>query len=281
MAAGIGTGYRLFPAFFWGAAALSIAFSVETAQIHSLYAANLLGSALGSGLAWFGLFHLQPEQLTGPLALLILLTVFLKRPPAWQWGLSAVLVAVTLWMSPEIPRSPYKPLSYALQLPEVAHQGPLPHPLGRVDRVSSPALRHAPDLSLPYTGPVPAPPQLFVNGETAGVLLHPDDVAASILLQTPQALPYVAGNPERVLFLSPGGTAPLLASGGTQLTIVERHSHLVRAIRDLSESLPVKVVRQDPRLFLSRDHLPPQDLIVFPERGQFGGPTGLQTFLRC
>lgn len=196
-------------------------------------------------------------------------------------GLSAVLVAVTLWMSPEIHRSPYKPLSYALQLPEVAHQGPLPHPLGRVDRVSSPALRHAPDLSLPYTGPVPAPPQLFVNGETAGVLLHPDDVAASILLQTPQALPYVAGNPERVLFLSPGGTVPLLASGGTQLTIVEHHPHLVRALRDLSESLPVKVVRQDPRLFLSRDHLPPQDLIVFPERGQFGGPTGRQTFLRC
>jgi len=42
-----------------------------------------------------------------------------------------------------------------------------------VDVVSSSAQRHAPDLSLNYTGPVPAPPQLFIDGDGSGVLLSP------------------------------------------------------------------------------------------------------------
>ncbi len=273
----LGLGAVFFPPFFWGATALSIAFSVQTERIHLLYAANLFGSALGSGVAWLALFYLQPEQLVAPLALLMVLTVVLNRPPFYQWGLAAALVAGALLFTPEIPRSPYKALSYALQLPDVDHQGPIPHPLGRVDRVTSPALRHAPDLSLVYGGPVPAPPRLFVDGETAAVLLRPEDPAARILLETPQALPFVAGNPERILFLSPGGTAPLLASGGARLTAVEHHPQVSRALGSVLESLPLVMVRQDPRLFLARRAIPPQDLIVFPERGQFGGPSGLQT----
>ena len=35
--------------------------------------------------------------------------------------------------------------------------------------------------------------------------------------------------------------------------------------------------RANPRLFLSQADLPLPDLIIFPERGQFGGPTGGQT----
>ncbi len=273
----LGLGAVLFPPFLWGAMALSITFSVAGGRIHTLVAANLFGSALGIAVAWIGLFCLQPEQLASPLALLVLFAALPNRPPRKSMALAAAVVLVSLLFGPELPRSPYQSLSYALQLPGVEHEGPFPHPLGRVDRVASPALRHAPDLSLRYTGPVPAPPHLFLEGETAGVLLDPGDPAADILRHTPQALPYAAGTPRRILFLTPGGTAAPLSAGDAERTLVEPHPLLAKEWADTLAPLPVTLVRQHPRVFLAGKNPEPYDLIVFPERGQFGGPSGLQT----
>jgi hypothetical protein len=170
-------------------------------------------------------------------------------------------------------------LSQALLLPEVQRDGPLPHPLGRVDILSSPVLRYAPDLSLHFTGEVPAPPHLFVDGEGAGHLLDPADPAATILAETPRALPFAASPIRTALLLAPGGT-PMLhlaASRIARVVAVEPHPRIAEFMVPLLDPARMDLVRADPRVFLAQSGLPPQDLILFPERGLFGGPTGLQT----
>ena len=272
-------GSVIFLPFFFGAAALTVAFSVRSQSIGRFYAANLLGSAAGAGASLVLLRLALPEQIMPWLAFIALLAALPAHPRRMLFSLAFLGVAAAVACSPSLPRSPYKALSYALQLPEVLREGPLPHPLGRVDIVHSAAQRYAPDLSLHYTGPIPAPPHLFVDGEGAGHLLHPADPAALILAETPRALPFAAGPVRTVLCLSPGGT-PLLnltAALGARVTAVEPHPRIADLVRPLLKRESTTLYHADPRLFLAQTNLPPQDLIIFPERGLFGGPVGLQT----
>ncbi len=274
-----GLGGVLFLPFFFGAAALSIAFSTRAERIGPLYAANLIGSAIGAGASLLLLRLALPEQIMAGLAPLALLAALPARPRPAGLALAALATGVAILWAPPLPRSPYKDLSYALQLPEIHRVGPLPHPLGRVDVMASPAQRYAPDLSLRYTGDVPAPPHLFVDGQGAGHLLAAADSSAQILADTPRALPFAAAPIRTALCLSPGGT-PMLhlaASRGARVTAVEPHPRIAEFMAPLLDPARMDLVRADPRVFLSQANLPPQDVIVFPERGLFGGPTGLQT----
>ncbi len=275
-----GLGGAMFLPFFFGAAALSAAFAARAERIGTLYAANLLGSAAGAGATLLLMRAVLPEQAMTWLALLALVAALPARPGRIPLAVATLATLAAILLAPDLPRSPYKELSQALRLPEVHREGPLPHPLGRVDIVTSPALRYAPDLSLRYAGTVPAPPHLFIDGEGAGHLLAADDPSAGILRETPRALPFAATPPpRRVLCLSPGGTpTPLLAvHAGADVTVVEPHPRIARLMQPHIARLPVDLVRADPRLYLAQDIHSPFDLIVFPERGLFGGPVGLQT----
>ncbi|MBM9538046.1 hypothetical protein [Desulfobulbus alkaliphilus] len=269
----------MFLPFFLGAASLTIAFSLGAGTIGPLYAANLAGSAVGA-VASLGLLHFAlPEQVMPWLAWIALLAALPARPGKAVFFLTMLAVGVALALSPPLPRSPYKALSYALQLPGVERQGPLPHPLGRVDIAQSSVLRFAPDLSLYYTGPVPAPPHLFIDGEAAGHLLNPADPAALILAETPRALAFAAGPVHTLLCLAPGGTPflNLATAQGAQTVAVEPHPRITTLITPLIVADRTRLKQSDPRLFLAQADLPPLDLILFPDRGMFGGPTGLQT----
>lgn len=272
-------GSVMFLPFFLGAAALTIAFSAGAVTIGRLYAANLAGSAAGAGASLILLHLALPEQIMLGLAWIALLAALPARPGKAVFSLTVLGVGVAVACSPSLPRSPYKALSYALQLPGVERQGPLPHPLGRVDIAQSPVLRYAPDLSLHFTGVIPAPPHLFVDGESSGHLLDPADPAALILAETPRALAFAAGPVHTVLCLSPGGTPflNLSAAHGALTTAVEPHPRIATLVRPLLKESSTILKHADPRLFLAQTDLPLQDLILFPERGLFGGPVGLQT----
>jgi hypothetical protein len=118
-----------------------------------------------------------------------------------------------------------------------------------------------------------------VDGESAGHLLHPADPAALILAETPRALPFAAGPvipcsacpPAAPLFsISPPPTAH-------SVTAVEPHPRIAALVRPLLKESSTILKHADPRLFLAQTEIFPQDLILFPERGLFGGPVGLQT----
>jgi hypothetical protein len=274
----IGLGCVLFLPFFLGAVALSLAFSTRPQGINRLYGANLLGSAAGAATILFALQWSLPENIVPVLSLFAWAAALPARPRKMPLLLTLFAIPVLALAAPDLPRSPYKDLSSALQLPGIIRTGPLPHPLGRVEIVQSPALRYAPDLSLQYRGPVPSPPHLFIDGDMTGVLLPKEDPSALILAETPRALPFIAGAVESVLFLAPGGTPYLhLAQAyNCAMTIVEPHHRIAGLIRPL---LPARAQMDisDPRRFLARTDLPTYDLVVFPVRGLFGGPTGLQT----
>ena len=275
----VALGGIMFLPFFLGAAALTVVFSLGAATIGPLYAANLAGSAVGAGASLSLLHFALPEQIMPWLAWIALLAALPARPGKTAFFLTMLAVGVAVTLSPPLPRSPYKALSYALQLPGVERQGPLPHPLGRVDIAQSPAQRFAPDLSLHYTESVPAPPHLFIDGEAAGHLLHPADPAALILAETPRALVFAAGPVHSLLCLAPGGTPylNLAAAHGAHTIAVEPHPRIAALISPLIDAETTLLRQTDPRLFLAQADLPDLDLILFPERGMFGGPTGLQT----
>ena len=274
----IGLGCIVLLPFFFGAAALSIVFSTRPRGIGRFYGANLLGSAAGAATILLALRWSLPETIVPFLALFAWAAALPARPRKIPLVLTLFAIVVLALQAPDLPRSPYKDVSSALQLPDISRSGPLPHPLGRVDVVQSPALRYAPDLSLHYRGPVPSPPHLFVDGDMTGVLLPPEDPAALIVAETPRALPFIAGAVESVLFLAPGGTPYLhLARACTAtMTIVEPHHRIAGLIRPLLPDT-ARMDISDPRRFLARTDLSTYDLVVFPVRGLFGGPTGLQT----
>jgi hypothetical protein len=275
-------GAMLFP-FLFGAAALSVAFTTHAREIGRLYAANLAGSAAGACGALVLLHLALPEQVIpwlGLVPVLALIPMVRSRgagvASAAVTGLVVLLAAV---LPTRLPRSPYRGLSYSLQLPGVERTGPLPHPLGRVDVTTAPAQRYAPDLSLQYSGPVPSPPRVFIDGEAAARLLDPTAPGGLILDHTPRALPFATGSVGSVLCLDPGGSPylNLAASHGARVTAVEPHPRIAALVRPLIRHAPVVLHRADPRLYLAGPAADEgYDLIVFPERGMFGGPVGLQ-----
>ncbi len=274
----VGLGGLVFLPFFSGAAALTLAFLTRSQEIGRLYAANLFGSALGAATILLALRWSLPENIVPFLALFAWAAALPARPRKIPLVLTLLVIPLLALPAPELPRSPYKDLSSALQLPDIHRKGPLPHPLGRVETVQSPALRYAPDLSLQYRGPVPSPPHLFIDGDMSGVLLQKEDPAALILAETPRALPFVAGAVESVLFLAPGGTPylHLAQAGNSAMTIVEPHHRIAGLIRPLLPDTAQMDI-SDPRRYLARTNPATFDLVVFPVRGLFGGPTGLQT----
>ncbi len=278
------TGLLLFLPFFFGACSLAVAFTTRVRSVGLLYGANLLGSAAGAAGALGLLAVALPESIVPGLALALLAVALLTAEKRKSILRTALLVAAALTtvagaLAPrEIPVSPYKGLSYALQMPD-AERGPArPHPLGRMETVRSPALRHAPDLSLRYTGTVPAPQTVYVNADTYGHLLNPAAPGADILAHTPRALPFALRPAGHTVFLAPGGTpgANLALAHGARVTIVEPHPHVAARIENLLGPEATVVLRREPRAFLTTHAGTRPDLIIFPERGIFGGPVGLQ-----
>lgn len=269
----------MFLPFFFGAMALSVAFAARAERIGRLYAANLIGSALGAGAALLLMQWQLPETCLPRLAPVAVLAALPARPRGRLLLLTCVVLVLAAVSPPRLPRSPYKDLSYALQLPRSERTGPLPHRLGRIDYVHSPALRYAPGLSLQYTGTVPSPPHVYLDGDLAGVLPKPSEPGANILAETPRALPFAAGPVSSVLCLAPGGTAllNLARRSGAAVHSVESHPLLIRYIQQMLPREHAIILRQEPRLYLEQAHDRAYDLILFPDRGAFGGPVGLQT----
>ncbi len=274
-----------FLPFFFSALFLGLVFMRDAAAIGRRYAANLLGSAAGAGLG-LGLLHLlHPEQampLLGTALAVAAVLAFASTSGRRRWplvlgaGLAGVgLLAATA--APDPPRSAYKPIAYALQLPEARIVEDAPHPMGRIQQVVAPALRHAPGLSLGFTGEIPPAPHLFRNGDGYGAILPPDPAGSPHLLaQSVQALPlFVAPDPGRALVLHPGGGALLghVLGEAREVDAVEPHPAVASLLGRAYPGADLTV--GEGRAFLSR---PPRtyDLILLPPQGAFGGGLGVQ-----
>jgi hypothetical protein len=228
-----------------------------------IYAANLLGSALG-GLVPVLALPLFGEGTVLVIAALGLLAAFtfhlqLARAPLRLVSNGMLLASCGLllllaWQPPSLFHlrlSPYKGLSQVLRFPDAELLWQRWNAFSRVDRVASSAIRSAPGLSLGYPARLPQQDGLFVDGDDLSPLMRAEDTT-DLADYLPVALPYQLRPGGRVLVLEPRGGLDLgvaLAEGASSVVAVESNPLLVEATGDLYQDRRVRVVLEEGRSY--------------------------------
>ena len=244
----------LFVPFFAAATTIGLAFLAQSEESPRLYFYNLVGSAAGAALA-VGLLEVAPVEramlavagLAEGAAVLALLDLVARPAAPGRRQLAAAalaaMAALTLlyaFRPPIVRLSQYKGLSYALNLTGARLLATRSSAISRVDVVASPAIRHAPGLSLVAPSEVATPPQLglYVDAETAGAITAFDgntDKLAYLDWMT-AAAPYYARPPApRVCVLGAGGGASILLAlrhGAREVDAVELDPNVIRLVRE-------------------------------------------------
>jgi hypothetical protein len=155
-----------------------------------------------------------------------------------------------------------------------------------VQVVSSPALRHAPGLSLNFQETVPVRKVIFSNGDWVGAVVPPSDSGLTHILDfTTGALPYFLDKPDKVLVLNAGTgeqAAYALSKGAHTVELQENNplilSFLENELAAENDSLlhrpELEAHSLEARTFLYTD-TQRYDLIVLPMVSAFGGTAGL------
>jgi hypothetical protein len=227
--------------FFCAGLVVGLLLTAHAERADRLYAANLLGSAVG------GLVPVVVLPLVGEGTVLIIAALGLLAAMAFQspvskiyrtWLLSAacLLLVILPWLSLspfQLRLSPYKGLSQTLRFPDARIVWQRWNAFSRVDRVSSSAIRSAPGLSLSYPGELPAEDGLFVDGDDLSPVTRiAEEPGFSGYL--PVALPYQLRPGGRALVLEPRGGLDIrvaLSQGAMSVVAVEGNPLLVDAAR--------------------------------------------------
>lgn len=271
--------------FFFNGLLTGALLSVLPQRTGRLYAANLLGSALGCLLAVLALPLLGG---TGTILLSATLAMLAATLVTWEGRtprrvvaclltlLTVALMAVTL--NPpaflEIRLSPYKDLSYALQYPDATVLSSRWNAFSRVDVVRSRSIRSAPGLSLRSPVDFPAQLGLYTDGDLRSAITAPATPHLDVFLDyLPTALPYhLRANP-KVLILEPGGGLEVLLAlhqGAQKVIAVESNPLAVRAVEDFGGGVyresQVRVMVEDGRAYVRR-HAARYDLVILALNG--------------
>jgi SAM-dependent methyltransferase len=278
--------------FFLAALAIGLMFVKYVASIGTVYFANLIGSGLGGITAIAFLWSVLPNQLPGltavfPVAAGLLLITRKYRSGFIILSSFSIIVSLFFIIRPvELNISEYKSISYAMNLPGAVIENERVSPHGLLQAVSSDALRHAPGLSLAYTGEIPVRKAVLNNGEWFGPLVvWAREDTTHLMDYTTTALPFIVGRRERVLVINARtgtGISHALTNGARQVTAVEPNIPAVSMmlneyageIDSLFHHPSVNIHTIEPRTYLkiSREQY---DLIMLPTVDAFGGTAGL------
>lgn len=279
--------------FFFAALGIGMSFIRYSHKVGKIYFANLLGSGIGGGIALGLMWLSEPWRLPAILAILPFIggclyfnhTRYVKFT-AW---LSLAILMVMNYHSPRPVRSQYKSIQKALLLPGSKIVYRKSSPYGLVELVRSPSLRYAPGLSLNYRKTIPSRDILFHNGDWLGAVIpSPGKDSLTVLSYTAGALPYVIGQPEKVLILNTGAgenIAMAKSYGVSRIDAVEPNpavnsllQHELAAATDSLLLTPeVSTHNLEPRTFLNTSGTT-YDLIQLPPIGSFFGTSGVEAF---
>jgi hypothetical protein len=186
-------------------------------------------------------------------------------------GPFALLCTLVTWRTPAavaVRLSPYKGLSYALQVPGAEVRSSRWNGFSRVDVVESTAIRSLPGLSYRYEGSPPPQLGLFVDGDDMAPVLQVPP-GADVGAYLPTALAYALRPEARTLVLAPKGGLEVwvaLGQGARSVTVVESNPLVWAAVGELYEDERVAVVEDDPRSYVSRrgdgPEVGPYDVVV-------------------
>ena len=261
--------------FFFAGVVTGLLLAVHAEHASRLYAANLLGSALG------GMLPVIVLPLVGEGAVLVIAAIgFLsalvfrssKQVDAPQSPIAGraflligacCLLLLLAWILPapfQLRLSPYKGLSQVLRFPDAEVIWQKWNAFSRVDQVTSSAIRSAPGLSLSYTGTLPAQDGLFVDGDDLSPVIslaaqEDPTTLRGFTAYLPVALPYQLRPGGRALVLEPRGGLDVevaLRQGAASVVAVERNALLVEAGGDAYRHPLVTVVTEDARSYSRR-----------------------------
>jgi len=242
-----------------------------------VYAANMTGSAVGCLLAmalpsWVGGEGVVVIAAALGIGAALVGTWHAARPPVCHWVRLVHIVAVMLLIlaALRIPPflaiglSPYKALSYALQVPGAERILQQWNALSRVDVVQSSSIRSLPSSSFLCAHPPPAQLGLTVDGDNLSPISHVtpgfNELPFTDCLLT--ALPYRLRPGAEALVLEPGGGFDVLVAlgeGARQVTAVVSNPLIVHAVREqgdwagnLYDDPRVRLVTQNGRSYIRR-----------------------------
>jgi spermidine synthase len=228
--------------FFFAGSFIGLALAAWPARASGIYAANLLGSAVGSlailvlipllggmgavfaasMMAVLAAFILTMGERARRVYVLLLVVVcgLLLRPPSW--------FALRI--------SPYKALSTSLLFPgaRVVFSGW--NAFSRVDVVESEGIHSAPGLSLSFTGELPRQLGLMVDGGNLSPLTCMEEPDDGLFLQhLTTAFPFQLRPGARVLLVEPRAGLDIwtaLQHGATSVVALESNPLVVQAVRE-------------------------------------------------
>lgn len=286
------TYFAFFIPFFLGALGIGLVYINYVKRIGSLYFADLLGSGAG-GLLMLLLFWLFfPAQLPPVISFFPVIAGVIIIPAGLRIKFAIpvfavfVLSAILVYSPPELPISQYKSLAGAMNLPDAEIVTEKRSPYGHINVVTSPALRYAPGLSLTFQGTVPVRDVIFNNGNWFGpVVGWSESDTTHFMDYTTNALPYVIGNPSRLLVLDSGTglfAAHALTRGVENITAAEQNRVAVGLLKNemagmidsmyhMEALTPVNIHSRS--YLLKDDNL--YDLIILPTTETFGGTSGI------
>lgn len=281
-----------FLPFFFGALAVGAIYMKEVEQIGRFYFADLLGAGLGGLVAIALMWTLPLQSLSASICLLPILSgMLLLGSPAnrerWSllaYGLAGISITVFLLnRPPDLKPSPYKSISYAMNLPEARVEWEEHSPHGLVQVLSSPAQRFAPGLSLNYQQEVVPVPVIYVNGNWHSAI--PVEKASGVLDYTTMGLPYEIRPVRTLLQLNAGAGLEVrqaLSHGVERVVALEPNSTVQGLLRERFSQHTDSLYhnpRIDWRVNSPRSYLQQAedryDLIQLPLLGAFGGSVGL------
>lgn len=224
--------------FFGGAASIGLALMLAGKRVAQIYAANLIGSAVGSALITTAMYFVPPAWLpwcAGALPLIGGLALH-SGPLRVRLGMLALCVAVAAAVlvadSPHIRMDPYK---YGAHVSRLEQQGEAERvaiaysPRATVEAYRSELFHDLPFLSVGATPPAVA--LLLLDGHAAGSILDVQTAAgAAVMEHTLMAVPY-AFLPSEPRVLLPG------ERGGANVWLAARH-----------QAEMIHVVQSDPKV---------------------------------
>jgi len=260
--------------FLFAGLGIGAALSIVPGKSNLTYAVNLLGSAVGIGLA---LIFMQLAGVPGALLASGLVGLMAVIGFDWSsmkylrivfWGFvltGTCLLAILAWLnwgnkSPiGVTISPYKGLAYALKIPGSEKLFGAWNAISRLDVISGASTRVMPGLS--YTSPDNPPEQNGLSIDADALLpitlTAPSEFNAADYL--PESFAFQIYPEAVVLALEPGGglgVLQALAGGASQVTAVVSNPLVIEAIAatspesDVFNHVQVETLYGSPRVFL-------------------------------
>jgi spermidine synthase len=232
----------LFVPFFLGASCIGISFVKFTGKIHKIYFYNLLGSGGGALVAVLLMYVLSPMHLLLTITFFAFLASVISCLSLSKRFLQLLILVSFLIMfgfflyPPRLHISEYKALMTSLNLPRARILSQSSSPLGVVHVLQSPAIRHAPGLSLNFEGDIPPQLALFIDADSMCAITDftGDLNNVRYLDYTSGALAYHLLENPRVLILGSGGGSEVLTAlyhGAPSIEAVEIDPQIVDLVK--------------------------------------------------